>query len=203
VNVLESSTWIWYDVAAVTSVQSKVVGCAGVALSAGDSSAGAPGVGGGVAGALTVSVVEALSRSSPEMVTAVLAVTDVVATGNVALVAPPGTVTLAGTLAAAFELNSCTAAPPLGAALCSVAVPVDDVPALTAVGDSVTEMSGGVALAGGLTVSARFATLAPYEADSDTGVVAVTALLVTNANEAVVEPVNTVTSAGSDVNSSG
>ena len=202
-NALESSTWISYDVAAVTSLQSNVTGCAGVALSAGDSNAGAPGVGGGAAGAFTVSVVEALRRSSPEMVTAVSAVTDVVVTGNVALVAPAATVTLAGTLAAAFELNSCTTAPPLGAALWSVAVPIDEVPALTVAGDSVTEMSGGVALAGGLTVRARFAALAPYAADSDTGVVAVTALPVTNANEAVVEPVNTVMLAGKDVNSSG
>ena len=201
--MLESSTWISYVVAAVTSVQSKVTGCAGVASAAGDRSVGAAGVGGGVAGAFTVNVVAALSRSKPVIVTAVSAETDVVVTGNVALVAPAGTVTLAGTLAAAAELNSCTTAPPLGAALCSVAVPVDDVPELTVVGDNVTEMSGGVALAGGFTVRARFAALAPYAADSDTGVEAVTALLVTNANIAVVEPVNTVIFAGSDVNSSG
>ena len=202
-NELESSTWISYDVAAVTSLQSNVTGCAGVASFAGDSSAGAAGVGGVVAGAFTVSDVEALRRSTPEMITVVSAVTDVVVTGNVALVAPPGTVTLEGTLAAAFELNSCTTAPPPGAALCSVAVPIDEAPALTVAGDTVTEVIGGVALAGGFTVSARLAALAPYAADSDTGVEAVTALLVTNANEAVVEPVNTVTFAGSDVNSSG
>ena len=77
----------------------------------------AAGVGGGVAAAFTVSDIEALRRSSPEMVTAVSAVTDVVEIGNVALATPAGTVTLGGTLAAAFELNSCTTAPPLGAAL--------------------------------------------------------------------------------------
>lgn len=56
--------------------------------------------------AFTVSDVAALSRSSPVIVTAVSAVTDVVVIGNVALVAPPCTVTLAGTAAAPLELNS-------------------------------------------------------------------------------------------------
>ena len=77
----------------------------------------AAGVGGGVADAFTVSDLDALRRSSPEIVTAVSAVTDAVEIGKVALATPAGTVTLAGTLAAAFELNSCTTAPPLGAAL--------------------------------------------------------------------------------------
>lgn len=63
--------------------------------------------------------------------------------------------------------------------------------------------SGGVASAGGFTVSPRFAALAPYAAVSDTGVEAATDLPVTNAKEAVVDPVKTVTFAGSDVNSSG
>ena len=57
--------------------------------------------------------------------------------------------------------------------------------------------------ADGLTVSATAAALEPYAADSDTGVEAATDLLVTNANDALVDPVNTVTFAGSDVNSSG
>ena len=38
VNVLESSTWISYDVAAATSVQSNATGCVGVASFVGDSS---------------------------------------------------------------------------------------------------------------------------------------------------------------------
>jgi len=59
----------------------------------------------------------ALKRSSALTVTVVSALTDVVAIGNVASVAPAGTVTLAGTLAAAFDVNNCTAAPPEGAAL--------------------------------------------------------------------------------------
>jgi len=124
-------------------------------------SVGAAGVGGGLPAAITVSVVEALRRSRPEIVTAVSAVTDGVEIGNVALAAPAGTVMLAGTVAAALELKSCTGAPPLGAALWRVTVPVDEVPPFTIVGDTVREVSGGVALAGGFTVSARFAALAP------------------------------------------
>ena len=76
-------------------------------------------------------------------------------------------------------------------------------PAVTVVGDSDTLTSVGVALAGGFTVSATLATLDPYAADSDTGVELATDLLVTNAKMADVEPVNTVTFVGSDVNSSG
>jgi hypothetical protein len=84
-----------------------------------------------------------------------------------------------------------------------VTVPVDDVPPFTVAGETVTLMSGGVAAAGGFTVSPRLAALAPYAAVSDTGVDAATAVLVTNANDAVVDPVNTVTFFGSDVNNSG
>src|SRR4051794_3876399 len=42
VNVLESSTWISYEVAAVASVQSNATGCAGVASFAGDRSVVGP-----------------------------------------------------------------------------------------------------------------------------------------------------------------
>ena len=84
---------------------------------------GAAGVGGEEADAFTTSDVLALKRSSALTVTVVSALTDVVAIGNVASVAPAGTVTLAGTLAAAFDVNNCTAAPPEGAALRSVTVP--------------------------------------------------------------------------------
>jgi hypothetical protein len=159
--------------------------------------------GGGAVDGVTVSDVLALRRSRPLIVTLVLAVTDPVAIGNVAVVALAGTVRLAGTLAAAFELNNCTTAPPEGAALFNVTVPVDDAPAFTVVGATVTLTSGGVAAAGGFTVSPRLAVLAPYAAARDTAVEEVTALLVTNANDAVVDPVNTVMVCGSDVNNSG
>ena len=82
-------------------------------------------------------------------------------------------------------------------------MPVDDSLPFTLVGESVTSTSGGVELAGGFTVSARLAALAPYDADSVTGVEAVADLFVTNPNDAVVQPVNAVTFAGNDENSSG
>src|SRR5947207_15542795 len=70
------------------------------------------------------------------MVTAVDAVTTLVLTVKVALVAPAGTVTLEGTVAAAvLLLESATCAPPAGAASLNVTVPVEDcVPATTLVG---------------------------------------------------------------------
>jgi hypothetical protein len=80
---------------------------------------------------------------------------------------------------------------------------VADPPPATDVGESVTSMSGGVALGGGLTVSARFAALAPYDADSETAVDAATDLFVTNANDALVEPAKIVRFGGSDEKSSG
>src|SRR3954466_10591336 len=59
--------------------------------------------------------------------------------GNVALVLPAGTVTLAGTLAAAgSSLVSATLKPPDGAAAVSVTVPVDGSPPTTSVGLTLT-----------------------------------------------------------------
>ena len=68
------------------------------------------------------------------MVADVEAVTDVVVTVNVALVAPAGTVTLAGTVVAVESSESDTAAPPLGAAALRVTVPVEELPPTTLVG---------------------------------------------------------------------
>jgi hypothetical protein len=74
------------------------------------------------------------------MITAVDAVTLRVVTVNVALVLPAGTVTLAGTVAAAvLPLLSVTTAPPEGAAAFKVTVPVEDVPEFTEVGLNVTD----------------------------------------------------------------
>src|SRR2546425_10918234 len=74
------------------------------------------------------------------MVAEVGALTALVVTVNGALVAPAGTVTLAGTVAAAvLLLDSVTCAPPAGAGPSSVAVPVELLPPVTVVGLSASE----------------------------------------------------------------
>jgi hypothetical protein len=73
------------------------------------------------------------------MVTGVAAVTALVVTVNVVLVAPAAIVTLAATVAADPPLERSTTAPPLGAAPLSVTVPVDDDPPFTLVGLSPIE----------------------------------------------------------------
>ena len=79
------------------------------------------------------------------MVTEVDAATALVLTGNVALVAPSETVTLAGTVAAELLLERKTRAPPLGAGPFSVTVPVEDPsgPPRTLVGVSDSEKRTG------------------------------------------------------------
>jgi hypothetical protein len=66
-----------------------------------------------------------------------------VLTLKVALVAPAGTITLEGTLAAPLLLESATCAPPAGAGPLSVTVPVEDVPPITLVGFRVSEETVG------------------------------------------------------------
>jgi len=73
-----------------------------------------------------------------------------VLTLKVALVAPAGTITLEGTLAALLLLESATCAPPAGAGPLNVTVPVEDVPPITPVGLSVSEET--VCRRGGVTV---------------------------------------------------
>jgi len=74
------------------------------------------------------------------IVTGVDTLTALVLTLNVALLAPAGTVTLEGTLAAAPLLESATCAPPAGAAPLMVTVPVEDcTPPITLVGFRVIE----------------------------------------------------------------
>ena len=76
-----------------------------------------------------------------EMVTGVDAVTVLVLTVNVALLAPAATVTLAGTVAVdVLLLERETTAPPVSAGPLSVTVPVEDcTPPVTLVGFSVSE----------------------------------------------------------------
>ena len=84
------------------------------------------------------------------MVTAVAAFTALVVIAKVLVVAPAATVTEAGTVAAfVLLLASVTTAPPAGAALLSVTLPVLFAPPVTAVGFTVTPFKA----AGGLTVS--------------------------------------------------
>src|SRR2546422_198601 len=72
-----------------------------------------------------------------------------VLTGKVALVAPAGTVTLAGTLATpGLVLDSDTTAPPLGAGALSVTVPVDELPPVTLDGFRLSAESVGGATTG-------------------------------------------------------
>ena len=64
-----------------------------------------------------------------------------VVTANVAVVAPAGTVTfpLAGTLAALLSLANVITAPPVGAGLSSITVPLELLPPTTLVGFTLTE----------------------------------------------------------------
>src|SRR5215211_2084202 len=90
----------------------------------------------GADGGVTVSVaLRAVPPNAPLIVRDVDAVTDAVLTVNVALKAPAGTVTLAGTVAAlVLLLDSVTTAPPEGAALVRLAVPSEVLPPTTLAG---------------------------------------------------------------------
>jgi hypothetical protein len=78
------------------------------------------------------------------MVTGIGVPTAVVFTLNVAVVAPPATVTLAGTVAAGLLLDSATMTPPDSAGTFSVTVPVEDLPPSTVAGFKDTVESAGV-----------------------------------------------------------
>src|SRR5438045_1254057 len=126
------------------------------------------------------------------MVTAVAAVTALVVTAKLALVAPAATVTEAGTVAALrLLLASVTTAPPAGAALPSVTLPVLPTPPVTAVGLTLTPAKA----AGGFTVSVAILDTPLYLSPHDALPISVTALVVT-AKLALVAPAATVTEAG-------
>jgi hypothetical protein len=88
-----------------------------------------------------------------DTVAEVAKITPDVLTVNVALVAPAGTVTLEGTLAAPLLLERAICAPPAGAGPLKVTVPVEDcAPPITLVGFRVSEETVGSAAAAGVTV---------------------------------------------------
>src|SRR5216117_1423334 len=102
---------------------------------------------------VTVNVAARLTPPNVAMMSdwAVRPMTTGVVIVKVALVAPAGTVTLAGTLATAPVLASVTTAPPAGAGAVKVTVPVEGLPPTTLVGFKVTEESGSGAPAGLIT----------------------------------------------------
>jgi len=103
------------------------------------------------AGGFTVRVAFFEPLSVAVRVTAVIVLTAVVLTVNVALVPPDATVTLAGTAATdGLLLARVTVLPPEGAGPLSVIVPVTAIPPTTAVGftvSAVTETGGAQGVA--------------------------------------------------------
>src|SRR2546422_4458717 len=156
------------------------------------------GGGAGSAGGATVSpAVRVAVPSDAMMVTGVDAVTELAVTVKLALLAPPGMVTLAATLATdLLLLERVTNAPPAGAAALKVTVPVEDVGPTTLVGLSarLESVTGGGGGGGGVTLS-RAVIVVPSMAEMVTGGDAVTDTVVT-VNVALVAPAALVTLAG-------
>ena len=152
-------------------------------------------LGGGAVGLTVSTAVGEAPPKVPEIVTGVATVTAVVVMEKFALRAPARTVTLAGTLATvALVLDKVTMAPPTGAAVVSVTVPVLPVPPTTLVGLTVTEdkLAGGGT---GLTVSTAERETALKVPVIDSTVEAVTDVVVME-KVALVAPAATVTLAG-------
>jgi hypothetical protein len=123
------------------------------------------------------------------MATVVVVLTLCVVTVKVALVAPAGTVTLAGTVAAlVLLLTSETTAPPAGAATFRVAVPVELAPPATLPGLTVTACSAGAGGGVGITVSVPVTVVPPAVAEIVTEVFAVTGVVVTVKDAATPAP---------------
>src|SRR5262245_22261188 len=104
------------------------MGCATVAWLAGLSKLGAEGVGGGAGAAVILRTPAIEKLSSAQMAAGVLALTAVVLTVKLVLLAPGGTVTLAGTVAAAWLLEIPRVTPPEGAGELIVTVQVEEPP---------------------------------------------------------------------------
>jgi hypothetical protein len=124
-------------------------------------------------------------------VTLVAAGTFAVVMLKIAEVAPAGTVTVAGTVAAALELVKATTAPPGGAGpFRYTLLAVDGTPPTNAVGDRYSDDN-----ATGLTISVPGLVTPPYAAEIVTLVAAATFVVFT-VKVAVVAPAATVTVAG-------
>jgi len=122
--------------------------------------------------------------------------TVLVVTVKIALVAPAGMVTLAGTVATdVLLLESEMTAPPLGAGALSVTAPVEGDPPVTLVGFSVSEARVGPGGGWGVTVSEVVCVTPAYDAEIVTGVELATAIVVT-CTVARVSPAATVMLAG-------
>jgi hypothetical protein len=142
------------------------------------------------AATVTVRVVVLVSPYTPEIVTDVEDATPLVVMVKVALVAPAGILTLAGTRAAdVLLLCNVTSAPPVGARPFKVTVPVELLPPTTEVGFLVTDDSVGAA-----TVRVLVWTT-PYVPESVTVVFAATGVVVI-VKVALVAPAAIVTLAG-------
>jgi hypothetical protein len=116
----------------------------------------------------------------PLMVVDIAPPTSLVVTPNIALAAPAGTVTLAGTVAGSLADN-CTTAPPGGAAAVSVAVPVTGLPPTTL--DALSDIEAMAT--DPVTVSVGDWRLLPL---SDAVIAAVPAAMAVTVNVAVDEP---------------
>jgi hypothetical protein len=141
-------------------------------------------------GGLIVSVAVFAALKVPVIVTVAAEETPLVVTVNVAVVAPAATVTLAGVVEKALSSDSVTTAPPVGAALLSVTVPVDETPPFTLVGFIVKLDSVGATI-----VKVAVCVTPERVAVIVEDVLLPTATVVT-VNVAVVDPAATVTLAG-------
>jgi len=121
--------------------------------------------------------------------------TEVVVTLNVAEVAPAGTVTLLGTVAADELLLSATTTPPAGGAPDKVTVPCDEPPPVKLAGFSVSDVSDGGGDWAGLTVRVALRFEPPRLAPMLALTCEETDVVVT-VKAAFSEPAGTVTEAG-------
>jgi hypothetical protein len=137
-------------------------------------------------GAVTVRMAVALEPYVAEMLAFTSAGTGTVAIENVAVVAPAATVTVEGTVAVALSLRSETIAPPAGAGLFKVTVPVEPRPPVTVDGLKLRdETAGGLIVREAACVTPKVALIA--------AVVVVPTAVVFTGNVAVVAPAATVT----------